>query len=502
MTPTLRALVIGIVLVATTSGIRAQSDFMGVDRVPIFFPPYVPPLGRPVVHSTSAPIGGAFPAPPQMAAYVNEIFYPPLATRFAIEALSPKLLHEIEEYRIAKIGLQSELRTELSRLLALADPTARDAGLSDFSRRQTPKIAELEKTAEHLRRSLMSSEQRWGDLRDWHLGDHDQRGFSPVEIALVMRAYSFYDTDLLPAQRRLLAEVALELLYAGENAAKAAALQPYTFFSPEPARVLFPDNIPPPLAKKLSAYESKKAVLKKELYDGVYARDGRRFGFLTGNPLKGLAEKQSVRLAELDTLAEDIRRDYAGFVDPKGPPPAPLSVELMSQVKTLVAAFSNLQKETTGKVDAISAQVAGSIQVSYSFDGDGLRFVVQVSRGARGLPELDKQLETTRASITAVAAEYSTKVAELTATKDALRIEIGRSLGTTKPDVADTALMNASRYIAAQESEDAYREYRTAVFQPGLSGEQRRSLFDYAVEQLELPLPHGDWQPVRRSNSW
>ena len=41
-----------------------------------------------------------------------------------------------------------------------------------------------------------------------------------------------------------------------------------------------------------------------------------------------------------------------------------------------------------------------------------------------------------------------------------------------------------------------YRDYQTAVFQPGLSPEQRRLLFDGALQKLALPLPDG--QPPRQ----
>jgi hypothetical protein len=79
------------------------------------------------------------------------------------------------------------------------------------------------------------------------------------------------------------------------------------------------------------------------------------------------------------------------------------------------------------------------------------------------------------------------------------RVEI---LGSTKPEVVDPALAAANRLALQQESEAAFRDYRTAVFEPGLSLEQRRLLFDSAVEQLNLPLPAGELQPTRRGSSW
>lgn len=43
-----------------------------------------------------------------------------------------------------------------------------------------------------------------------------------------------------------------------------------------------------------------------------------------------------------------------------------------------------------------------------------------------------------------------------------------------------------------QEIWEKYRDYQVAVLLPGLSPEQRRLLFDAAVEGLALPLPAGE----------
>jgi hypothetical protein len=58
------------------------------------------------------------------------------------------------------------------------------------------------------------------------------------------------------------------------------------------------------------------------------------------------------------------------------------------------------------------------------------------------------------------------------------------------------------RVATARETASVYRDYRVALFQPGLSPEQRRLLFDGVMEQLELPLPRGELQPVYRAPTW
>lgn len=76
------------------------------------------------------------------------------------------------------------------------------------------------------------------------------------------------------------------------------------------------------------------------------------------------------------------------------------------------------------------------------------------------------------------------------------------ALGNPNARVVDAALASARRVAALKDSEDAYRDYRTAVFEPGMSPEQRRLLFGGVLEKLDLPLPRGELQPVRRAASW
>src|SRR5687768_1459840 len=391
-----------------------------IERVPVFFPPNPPPLGRPV--QRGLPPGGRFPAPPELAQYVSEFFYPPLGTRLATKGLSDKLRTRLDAYRAAKLGLQNELRAELERLRG-ADPADRLETLNALARRQNPKIAELEKTAEQLRRDLVTGENNWSAVRQWHLGDKHRRGFSPLEIAQVMRAYAFYDHHLLPAQRRLLREIAIELVFAAENTAAATAAQPFLFFPPEPARVLLPDDLPAEVAQKVAAYQTKKSALKKELYDKVHAADGAAFAFLRGSPLKALAEKQASRLAELDTLAEEIRRGLS-----QAPPPradrSPLPADLDARVATLIASYQSAQAEAGAKIDAILLRAKDlPMQTSYRFEGDALKFLVVPTRGARGsrgagaLPKI----EAVRAEISAVADDYGRNVADMLNERDSIR---------------------------------------------------------------------------------
>jgi hypothetical protein len=86
--------------------------------------------------------------------------------------------------------------------------------------------------------------------------------------------------------------------------------------------------------------------------------------------------------------------------------------------------------------------------------------------------------------------------------RESIRQGIGESLNLSKPEDIDRVLIAAMRLANQRQAEDSFSEYRTAVFEPGLSPEQRRLLFDGVVERLDLPLPRGDPQAGMRAPTW
>ncbi len=473
-------------------------------RQHVFFPPVPPALGRPV-NRVPAPSDGRPAAPRELAPYVNEIFYPMLAARYSTRSLKDPQRRQLDAYRANKLALQRELTAELQRLQG-AEPAARAAALAQLARAQAPRLTQLENDAEALRRELYLSEHTWGAVREWRLGDRDRRGFSPIEIAHVMRSYAFFQHGLLPAQRRLLREIAMELLLAAEDQEKATANQPHVFFPPEPARVSFPDDIPAEAARLLAEFQTRKSTLKKELYDAIYRHDGELLGFLKGNTIGALVTKQSARLEQLEKLAEDVRRALptGASARPAAPPTrSPLPAALQERLALLLATYAEAQKAAVEKIDAILAAAAGlPLQSSIRFDADGLKFVVVPTRMAGRQPEVLRRIEGVRAEISAVAEDYGRKLAELLNERTAIREEAGRQLGVADATKLEATMMTAVRSSVEQQSLASYDEYRLAVFEPGLSPAQRRILFDRVMEQFDLPLPRGELQPVRRGNSW
>jgi hypothetical protein len=477
-------------------------EFTAFPRVWIFFPPQPPPLGAQVPRPPA--FRDARSAPAELAEFVNELFYPQLSAQLYAKTLSKKLRDELTSYRSAKQELRSQLQAELERVRD-HEPDARAQELAALARIQAPALADLEATAENLRRDLIRSEQGWSAQRDWRLGNNVSPAYSPTEIAMVMQAHAFYLNGLLPAQRRLLREIAFELKIAADSAAKATAAQPHVFFPPEPARVAFPDDLPADVAAKIAAYETKKSRLKKELFEAIFELDGAKLGFITGNTAKALANRQVAPLRELDLQAEEIRREVAHLAyRVPAIERSPLSPTLANRAEVMMKRFATIQTNALAKANvALQAARDLPIRASAQIVPDGLKFTLIPSRTRTPPdPKTLSAIAELRTNLTEIADDYGQRLAELINEKDAIRAEIAATLGNAQATVVDNALITALRAPIQKELNELHRDYRIAVFQPGLSPEQRRLLFDGVVEQLDLPLPRGELQPTTRTSRW
>lgn len=484
------------------------------DPRPIYFPPAPPALDQAV--STDTTTQGLM-APPELAAYVGEIYYPPLGARLARGTLTSKLRAAIARHRADKQALLDELRAELARL-ATETSAVRLPGLEALARRQAPRLAELDETAEELRRDLIQLDHGWDDMREWFLNGSEsvevgrgpgrgmsprtiRRGFTPEEIAEVMRGAAYYYRALLPAQRRLLREIAIELTLAGDDRASATAAQPRVFFSPELARVALPDSLSPEAAAKLAIFQAKKTTLKKELYDAIFEQDrpGLSAYLLRTSRLKALASRQAAALADLEFTAEALRRELPApvLVSRAGPT---LPAALQAQVAATQRAMAALQQETSAKIAALAARDP-EVQVNSQFTAAGLDYSVRSA--GKGQNERGRAFEAHRVNavedgMAAIAAEHGRRYATLVNERNALKTQVARAIGTERPEIVEAALGNAWRAARLATATPALHDYRLAAFEPGLSVEQRRLLFDAAIEQLGLPLPGGELQPTKR----
>ena len=435
----------------------------------VFFPPSPPPLGSVPAAVDSGDLRLA--APTELAPFVNEPFYAPLSAHLASpnpqDWLADRQKQQLEAYRVSKGALQAEL---LARLYTLRDVAAasRRQALEQFAREQTPRLVELENRAEQLRTDLI------GDGNEGKAGGQgipDNLG-APAEE---MRAAVFYGGGLSPAQRRLLREIVVET---DEGAPREASPGPegrWIFFSPETARVQLPPELPAELAAKVDAYENLKNTLKSELRAAL-GESGRSYVISSrAQQLTALAERQEPRFASLEELAEDIRGRLQGLIaDPLHSPRLPsLSPELEERIAAYRKAKLDLQKALLAKVQEVTGREAA--------DSAAMQDKVQQA-------------------IAAFTRENSLRYAALEKAKEEIRSDLAHVTaahpkGPGTDQSADRLLKNFTDSLQQHELWRLYYEYRIAVFEPGLSPEQRRLLYASAVEKLVLPLPGGAPQP-------
>ncbi len=479
-------------------------------QTPFFFPPTPPQLGA--AWATLGPPPGRYAAPAELAAFVNEPFYAPLSTRLAQQDLSAKgkLRDRLDAYRAAKLALQGELRARLDALQD-ADPFTRQRELAAFARGQTPRIAALELTADQLRADLIiggffDDTTDWNVLRRWQLGVSGFR--TPAEAILaqyqVMRAAVYYQKGLSPAQRRLLREIAMELeevagraLASGDDApvpAMSADTNPLFFFSPETARLRLPVDLSPELARKISDYEKEKSDLKAELRETVVAEDSARFDFLRARALARLAERQQPRIDALEAMAEDIRRELIllpKLARPPAPPPLPASIN--ARMTALLHEKKAAQKSALVLVQQIKRIISVS-RVDTTKGPDGR---AKLSILINPQDRTEAKVKPVRDLVSRYNDENLARITAVEKESAALRREVAQFIGngpdTDDPEKAVSVLMDESYNTLERREECAlYKDYRAAVLEPGLSPEQRRLLYDGALETLDLPLPGAD----------
>lgn len=465
--------------------------------VPIFFPPEPPPFAS-LEQSLRASGGsgyGALRAPPELADYIGEPFYPALGTRLVMRDLGVWSRRQLEGYRANRTMLLRELRAELQRTRDLTGEARRER-LAAFAREQTPKIVALEKRAEQLRGSLTKLDYRWGAMRTSLdvLGSDRLNPESAEEIADVMRAAAYYEGGLLPAQRRFLREIALELPLAAHTLQDSVNAQPEEFFSPGLARVRWPEDLPDELRKQIKDYQAQRAVLKKRLYDVVFKADRTWFAVLRAVQLHYTLGAQAGELEWLETLAEEIRRGFARL-----PPAGRRSGCPPELAQRLAAALESRRTLCAGTADALEAirRRESLLEISYALEPMGIQYTVR-PRDRALLPassEAKVRAKAVEKEIAAIAAAHRQAFVTLERERASIAVSLGRALLTDEPREIELSLIAATREAFEQEPDGPYHAYRAAVFEPGLSPEQRRLLLDAAVRQLQPPLPRGEYQP-------
>ncbi|HEX2101476.1 MAG TPA: hypothetical protein VHF69_12470, partial [Candidatus Synoicihabitans sp.] len=327
--------------------------------------------------------------PTELMTYIHEIFTPQLGTMLYHNDLPRRWRVTIEAYREKRDAAVAALRERIESSRTL-EPAARAAGLSAFAREQAPVLAALEAEAEQIRDRLTHGDfftqgSDWNDSRRWRLGD-DMQWESNVDEFRVMRAAVYYQRGLTLDQRNLLREMALELGTLLRNPLGEIDLRgppPAFAFSPMPASLRLPADLPEALVAKMNRYRDEKEVLKRELRDELYARDRTWFASRRISALRALGERRAPRFAALEDLAESIRRDLQDVpgITPRINTPG-LPAELHARIEHYLEAKASLQDALTQKLNALRAELPFD-RIEFARVGGGYGIVHVPSRQTR-----------------------------------------------------------------------------------------------------------------------
>ncbi len=457
-------------------------------RVPpkrIFFPPDPPPLDAQINFDATRP--RPFAVPEQLGDFVTEPFYPALSTCLTdlSDGARQRFLPRIDAYRKKRNVLLAELREILIRLEG-APPDERQTAFSALATKQAGALAELEAETDRLREDL-GRNASWYRLREWKLGRgklHDLRPEHRVLKFELVRAAAFYQDGLLPAQRRLLREAAIEMqdeMFATEQTPNAAGIAPppLVFFSPDLARILSADQFPAAVADLLEKYVAAKDALRRELVDAVIDSDKALWSISRRHALENLAKEQAPHLDALAAQAEALRQAYAPSYERTRPaPPLALPAELAAKI----AAYENLRHE---------------LQLGLARQEAALRARIWSESLGKTVGEFRQRFdEAQREEILTYVREHGADIRRMNALLDEIHPRLVKVAG---PDAIEPGTSGSAAFLI--EFMRHYRqawanyEYAIAVFEPGLSAAQRRLLFGGAMVRLQLPLPTADHQP-------
>ncbi len=435
----------------------------------LFLPPVAPALGAAILRSASPSASSSFDsAPPELRPYLRDPFYVALSAQLKRREIGTDLAYTLETYLTTKAALQTELRARLDLVRELSPP-ARTAELRRFAAEQTPRIVELERSAEALRVSIAHRSAAHRELVRWRVDsmaptgssanppDYDVREFA-VQTALMVATFA---DGLNADQRRWLQEVADEI--------RSPIRTPSTWdFSPEGSRISLAasDHASPQLQQSLRDYTLLHDQLLANVRHTLASQD--RFEAALW---QAAAPAQARLAAELEGKAEAIRELLVLVKDPALLPQAPtVPAALEPQLAHYRAAKTALQQQVLQRVEA--AKQGGPAELA----------TIRM-----------------RQAVADFTAEHQLDYADLDRSRQQLLDQLSALAAATpgsRPSSPDALASTFNQSLADLKSFWEYRDYQNAVVQPGLSPEQRRLLFESALIKLDLPLP-GALRPVQ-----
>ncbi len=508
-----------------------EATFQGDSFGPYFLPPLAPVLGeslqtltsptpdRPTAIATPPPsIFDHFPRlvaptvhlPPSdtLADHIGEIYSVPLsylfvATHYEADRsivlsgqwhadynhLPPEARERLTRYLRDRRAAIDSLRAQLARI-ETAPADEHPALLAAFAAEQTPSLLTLENDAEALRAELTENgfmkngAQDIATVRPKHSRNAAQNKAQATVIDALSAAQ--FHPGLSLDQRLLLHEITFDIALRFPPPANPPnrAAPPAVFFWPAGARIRLPDPLPAELSTTFSSFQSLKAELKKELTTLVERQRTRVLPASRSAAYRQLATAQAPRFRQLESLAEEIRRQLV-LLPIFAPPAQPnLPPDLLRRLAETRETKATLHRD-------LAAHLQHFRQVLPDHRVDLLRHdkavILSASPLPNRLPARNSRVEATLSELAAtnqhVIRRFTALDADFAALRkvlDAYRASLPESSGIT----IETLLAHFAEDFAAHENGHRYRDYRAAVLQPGLSPAQRRLLFNAAQVAL------------------
>jgi len=400
--------------------------------------------------------------------------------------------------RSRRLTAQAATRKKLLEQLrgSLAEAAARPAGdqaalLAGFARTQAPALLALEAEEESIRLDL-TSRATFREYEDGvrlpvsHAGDQN---LPPAAIVLLFAEQ--FDAGLGPTQRELLQGFVQDLSV--PNGQPGA-----TSFSFWPARARLPlrADLPADLVGQLQRIQQLKQQLVLELMDVLDQTRGARHKAGRAQALADLAGRQAPDLASLNALADEIRPRLAELYPAVAPAPAAAPPELLRQVGRAYARKLALQRDVTAELrdlrrlrpnDKVELVQNGRVPtIVFTADAPSSAAAKLAAAENKALVERIRHANEQLERLTRILTKESQEL------QKSLREYRDQTLRTPERDLNQLAVA-LGQAVTAGETDRLNRDYRAAVFQPGLSLEQRRLLLRGTLVDVERARWRDPW---------
>lgn len=328
-----------------------------------------------------------------------------------------------------------------------------------------------------------------------------------------------YEEDLLPLQRDLLREMAMDLVESSTPSGRNLLLKKdsqVVSLLPPTSMFPLPKTLPEPIATPLAEFQKLKHELKQELATTLSKMDSNS-DFWRGRVWRKLASAQGPRLEDLENRAVALRREFVRNAVIISLPPAPmLTPEIADRFNRLRNEFRAFEQELNVCVQAelgpLRTYRSGSTEPAYKIHSrsvyinygganfpsglnsvwmHGLEFIAPAGGDSSESPFADR----VRTASTEFRKKNQARFERLRSERTLLEKDLRTFLGPENTRPADEVL---KLFMILAEQADGlarYEDYRIAVLVPGLSPAQRRLLFSAGLRHLALPLPGGELQP-------